>query len=164
MYFDLSFLCVSFFINTKRFWNNNYPLKKYLLYFFIFSLFFIISVCFPGVFFFHCFLVRDGYVFFLFFNFLQIFLKKRALFQVVFFLFFVFLFYFLVVFFAVENPFSKTWKYLFSAFLSYKRLFLPIFFWWKFFFRIMFLLIVFVTWVFESLLIVFLLSAKKILT
>ena len=44
--------------------------------------------------------------------------------------------------------FQKTWKHLFSAFLSYKCLFLPLSFLESFFFQKMFPLFVFVTWVF----------------
>ena len=84
-----------------------------------------------------------------------LFKKKRALFQVVL-LFFVFLFYFLVVFFPLSRTrFQKRGNI--SSLLSCRTnvFFFCQFLFWQVFFRIMFPLFVFVTWVFESLLIVF---------
>ena len=100
-----------------------------------------------------------------FFYFLQISFQKKSFVSGCF--FFCFCFFFFVFFcFSLlfsccvsslsRTFFSKTWKYLFSAFLCVTNLFFFCqFFLGENFFRIMFPLFVFVTWVFETLLIVF---------
>ena len=150
----LSFLCASL---KNVFRNLNYSLKKkVLLYFFIFSLFSSFPYVFHVSFFFTVFSFGMEMFFSFFILFANILFKKKKSFVsscfIVFFCFFSFIF--LLCFFRCLEPVFKNMEISLLCFLVLQMFFLPISF-LKVFFRIMFPLFVFVTWVFESLLIVF---------
>ena len=125
--------------------------------------FIVVSVLLSPLFFFFFFLYFSSSSFLLFVN-LSFFSKKELSFYFSFFVSFVFfervfhpsfLFYFLFVFFRCLSPFFKNMEISLLCFLVLQMPFFANFFFLKVFFRIMFPLFVFVTWVFETLLVVF---------